>query len=524
MKSYPYSTRLHWHLRWLLLALLCLGALAFTLQPRHEVQAAPVAVDAALVNAASFDQTRVVAPGSIAALFSQNLMSGAPQVAGTLPLPTTLGGLSVKIDGVVAPLFFVSAGQINLQVPNGVDLGTATVEVFSGGSATPIANGTATIAESAPGVFIFDRSIDNQAAALNSDSTPNSNFERYPGSRPEVTTQFVTIYATGIGRTNPLVPDGQAAPGGPLALADGTTTATIGGASAQILYSGLAPGFVGLWQLNVVIPNTLPTNLATDLSIALKSRTSLPTTLAIAKQSEFGTVTGSVVSALNGSGVGGAQVTLETTGGQSGPTRQALTNAQGEYKYFVVGTGDYKLTAAAGGFISSTYAAHIDGGKSNGLPPIPLTAPLAANQYRVVVTWVNGVDLDAHLTGPDTSGSRFHIWWNGETDLKTPATAQFDRDDQTGAGPETITFSVAAGGTYRFSVQDYSNRDLQSSLGFTNALVTVRIFAGNQQVAIVTPPSGGGTLWKVFELNNGQLNVTNQLGDEPDPSNIKVSF
>jgi len=41
---------------------------------------------------------------------------------------------------------------------------------------------------------------------------------------------------------------------------------------------------------------------------------------------------------------------------------------------------------------------------------------------------------------------------------------------------------------------------------------------------VLTPPTGGGTLWKVFELTNGQLNLINQLGDEPDPSNIRILF
>jgi hypothetical protein len=102
-------------------------------------------------------------------------------------------------------------------------------------------------------------------------------------------------------------------------------------------------------------------------------------------------------------------------------------------------------------------------------------------------------------------------------------TAQFDRDDLTGIGPETLTFTPQAG-VYRFSVQNYSNRDLNGSMGFTLAKVSVKVYAGNQQVALVTPPGGGGTLWKVFELNGGQLSVINQLSDEPDPSNIKALF
>ena len=507
-------------LRRLVLTGLSLGLLWFAPGPAPQARASKAAVPLALVNAASYSET--VAPGSIAALFSSNLTNQAPQVAGTLPLPSTLAGLSAKIGGIAAPLFFASASQINLQVPSGVALGTATVEVFFGGSATPVAAGSVTVADSSPGVFTVDTSGKNQASVLNSDYSTNADFDRFPGSRPEASGNFVVIYATGIGRTNPLVGDGQPSPGNPFATSDGPTTVTIGGVSAQVLFSGLAPGFVGLWQINAVLAGSLPTNLATDLAITLKGKGSQPTTLAVANKAELGSVSGAVVSALNGAAVGGAGVTLQKVSG--GAPRQAITTAQGEYRFYVIGTGNYTLAATAAGFIPATQPANIAGGADSTLPPIALTVALAAEQYRVVVAWKSGVDFDAHLTGPSAGGSRFHVWWNGETDLRTPATAQFDRDDQTGAGPETLTFTALASGVYRFSVQDYSHRDFNGSMGFATAQVTVRIYAGNQQVAVLTPPTGGGTLWKVFELTNGQLNLINQLGDEPDPSNIRILF
>src|SRR5678815_328896 len=95
--------------------------IAMQSQPKaaHATAAVPVA-DAALVNAASFDPSRIVAPGSIGALFSSGMTDQAPASATTLPLPTSLAGLSVKIDGITAPLFFASAAQVNLQVPSGV--------------------------------------------------------------------------------------------------------------------------------------------------------------------------------------------------------------------------------------------------------------------------------------------------------------------------------------------------------------------------------------------------------------------
>jgi uncharacterized protein (TIGR03437 family) len=476
----------------------------------------------ALVNAASYDTT--VAPGSIAALFGSGMTAQDSQAAATLPLPTQLAGLRVTIGGQAAPLFFASATQVNLQVPSGVALGTAQIEVFAIGASTPTATGSVQIAESAPGVFTVDSSGRNQAAALNSDSTLNSDFDRFPGSHPETTSNFVTIFATGLGRTNPLVADGAAAPGTNFALATATASVTIGGAASQVLYSGLAPGFVGLWQINAILPATLPTNLATSLRVDLRARQSPETTLAVAKQSEYSNVSGIVLNALTGSPITNAAVTFQPS--SNGKTRAAMTDAAGHFGINVINAGAYQLSAAASGFISASQNVSLAGGISETLPPIALSVPLATSEYRVVISWKSpsSIDLDAHLTGPGASGSRFHVWWNGETDLKEPATARLDRDDLIGSGPETITFTPLASGIYRLSVHNYTDRDTDGSAHLSSSGIVVRVYRGNQQTSVFTAPSGGGTLWKVFEIVNGQLTVLNQLDDEIEPSNIRVSF
>jgi uncharacterized protein (TIGR03437 family) len=502
----------------------CCLAVALYAAPRWKgVQAQGTPTALALVNAASYDTT--VAPGSLGALFSANMTTQALQVATSLPLPTTLAGITVKVNGITAPLLFASAGQVNLQVPSGVAAGTATVEVFNGG-ATPVSAGTVTVADAAPGIFTMSSTGRDQAAVLNSDYSLNADFDLFPGSRPEASGNFVIIYATGVGNTNPLVGDGQAAPGSPLAVATDTTTVTVdagqGGVAAQVLFSGLAPGFVGLWQINAVLPAGLSTNLRTTLRVDLKGRQSYvgtgQPTLAVVNKNEYGNVTGTVVSALSGGAIGNAALAMPV----GGRTRQVATDGQGRYNFYVITPGSYTVTASAAGYLSATQGATIAGGQTTTLAPLALTAPLATSQYRVVVTWQNFIDLDAHLTGP-ASSARFHVWWNGETNLTTPVTAQFDRDDRSGVGPETVTFT-APSGLYRFSVQDYTNRDTDGSTGIAQAGVVVRVFRGNQQVAVYTPPSGGGTLWRVFQINNGTLTAVNTLTNEPDSSNIKVTF
>jgi uncharacterized protein (TIGR03437 family) len=470
---------------------------------------------AALVNAASYE--RRVAPGSIAALFAAN-MTTQTEAAASLPLPTSLGGVSVRVNGVNAPIFFASPNQVNVQIPSGTGAGTAAFEVIRSGST--VASGSVEVAASSPGVFTINSSGTGQAAVLNSDYTLNADFDLFPRSRPEASGSYVVLYATGLGNTNPVVSDGLGAPSSPLAVGVGATTVMVGGRQAQVLYSGLAPGLVGLWQLNVVIPDDLPTNMATSVVIT-KTNVSPETKIAVANKTELASVSGSVVNALNGSAVSNASLQLQS----GSKTRNVTTDANGRYSIFILNPGAYMLTAAATGFISASQNATLTGGSNQTLAPIALTPPLSSSsEYRIVLTWQNGIDLDAHLTGTASGSGRYHIWWNGESDFASPLTAKFDRDDTSGSGPETVTFTVQAGGVYRFSVQNYTDRDSNGSTRLAQFGGTVRVYRGSQQIGLFSSPSGGGTLWKVFEINNGTLSSANQLADEPDPSNIRVSY
>ncbi len=127
------------------------------------------------------------------------------------------------------------------------------------------------------------------------------------------------------------------------------------------------------------------------------------------------------------------------------------------------------------------------------------------------------------MTGPASANSRFHVWWLEPTDLLTPVTTMLDVDGAS-PGPETITFTPAAGATYRFSIHNYTNRDLSGSNGIAQSGIVVRVYSGNQLTRTITAPTGGGTLWKVFEYSGGQLTVVNSMTDEPDSFNIKNSF
>ncbi|OFV95502.1 MAG: hypothetical protein A3H28_15850 [Acidobacteria bacterium RIFCSPLOWO2_02_FULL_61_28] len=107
---------------------------------------------------------------------------------------------------------------------------------------------TITVAAARPAIFSTNQQGTGQGAILNQDSAPNS------AASAAARGSVIQIYATGLGPTNPVVPSGSAAPSSPPAVATNAVTATIGGVTVPAQFAGLAPGFVGLYQVNVEIP------------------------------------------------------------------------------------------------------------------------------------------------------------------------------------------------------------------------------------------------------------------------------
>lgn len=198
-----------------------------------------------VLNAASFTTNFAVAPGAIVAIFGSNLSVGS-EPAPSSPLPTSLGQTSVTFNGVAAPLFYVSPGQINAQVPFSISPGNVTLEV-SRGTMTSTAD-KVSVAAASPGIFIIDQT--NQTGAI-----VHLNGSVVTASAPAVAGEYLSIYCTGLGPLNMPVQSGAAGPTtAPLPQTLSTPAVTIGGTAAVVAYSGLAPGFVGLYQVNVQVP------------------------------------------------------------------------------------------------------------------------------------------------------------------------------------------------------------------------------------------------------------------------------
>jgi uncharacterized protein (TIGR03437 family) len=208
--------------------------------------APPPAIGAGgVVNAASFAAGAALAPGSIVSVFGTNLATSNGNQAG-FPLPTTLANIKLTIGGIDAPLFYAGTGQVNAQLPFELTPGTLSQVVArqipaSGAELDavpqPIVVGTAY-----PGIFIASGT---QGAILNvSNQVVNS-------ANPATAGDIIVIFCTGLGVVTPAATTGQPPSGGTAVV---QPVVTIGGVTAGLQYAGVAPGFVGLYQVNVQVP------------------------------------------------------------------------------------------------------------------------------------------------------------------------------------------------------------------------------------------------------------------------------
>jgi uncharacterized protein (TIGR03437 family) len=189
----------------------------------------------AAVSAASF-ATDSLAPEAIAAAFGTGLAS-ATIAASTTPLPTELAGTRVRVNGVLAPLFFVAPTQVNFLVPPGVLTGNAVIEIVSGD--TTLSRGTVNLASTAPSLFTSNASGTGAPAAVATKDGVNfvavGNVDGSPN--PLDAGDYLVLFGSGVRKAStPAV------------------RITIGGRDAPVLFSGAQGGFAGLDQINTRIP------------------------------------------------------------------------------------------------------------------------------------------------------------------------------------------------------------------------------------------------------------------------------
>jgi uncharacterized protein (TIGR03437 family) len=193
---------------------------------------------AAVVNAANLNVNAPVSPGMIVSVVGSSL-SASTLGAATIPLPNTMANVSATVNGIAAPLFMVSPGQVNVQVPYGVSDSTANVVVT-----TPVGTATSTV----PMTHSFAEIFRGPSGEFFTDAFS------YQWLR-QAASQWVTIWFTGGGAVTPPVKEGTAAPSiPPFPAVAGNVTVTMCGQAAPVWWAGLAPGWVGLYQADIWAP------------------------------------------------------------------------------------------------------------------------------------------------------------------------------------------------------------------------------------------------------------------------------
>lgn len=244
------------------------------------IPAGPFVSISGIADAASFSGP-ALAPGTIASLFGTG-MATTTATATEVPLPVSLGGVTVRLNGIAAPLYFVSAGQINFMIP--WDL--ANQQQVSVTVSTPLGSGSVSAVTSSysPAIFSMNQQGNGQGVVLIANTATVAakagslaGYDCLPAARGE----FLTIYAIGLGPVTNTPASGSPALGSPISSSITAPTATIGGVQATVSFSGLTPGFVGLYQVNVQVPDNAPSGNAVPVAIKVGGVASNTVTIAI---------------------------------------------------------------------------------------------------------------------------------------------------------------------------------------------------------------------------------------------------
>jgi uncharacterized protein (TIGR03437 family) len=248
-----------------------MGAIGDT--PDWAAPLAPAISPGGIVNAASYAAGAAISPGSIVSVFGSFPLYATAQ-APSLPLPASLAGVSVNAGGIPAPLFYAAGSQVNVQIPWEL-AGQARATVTAAAWGQTGAAQTVSLAPFSPGIFSMN------ALGWGQGAIQDGSHRLADSANPVAAGSLVVIYCTGLGAVTNQPPTGFAAPMSPLAETTTKPTVVIGGAPAGVQFSGLAPGLVGAYQVNAMVPNSLATGDAVPITISIGGMTSNTVTMAV---------------------------------------------------------------------------------------------------------------------------------------------------------------------------------------------------------------------------------------------------
>jgi uncharacterized protein (TIGR03437 family) len=236
--------------------------------------------DAGAVSSSAAYQPGATVPGSDPSIFGTG-MTERTTVPAAVPLPLQLDGISVTLNGVPAPLIFVSPTQVNFQTPWEL-LGESTAQVVMriGDTLWPV--GRVQVRPAAPEIFTMSQTGSGQGAILIANTASlAAPAAAYPGSRPVRRGEFVSIFCIGLGPVDDPPLSGAPALAERLARTRHPVQTTMGGVAATVSYSGLAPGFVGLYQVNAQVPETVSAGPAVPVVLEVLGARSNSVTIAV---------------------------------------------------------------------------------------------------------------------------------------------------------------------------------------------------------------------------------------------------
>jgi uncharacterized protein (TIGR03437 family) len=213
-----------------------------------------------------------ISAGTFVAVFSA--VSGISGQTATFPLPTTFNTVKVTFNGVPSPLYYVGPEVITLVAPVALaSVSSARVALTLQGQTGPTE--TTNVASTSPGLFMIDRAA---TAAARHGLRPH---DLVTVADPAVRGETITLYLTGAGPTLPPFFDSEAPPTDVLLPTIAQPAVMVGGVSAKVLFSGLTPGWSGLYFINLEVPKSAPTGSGVSVTVTMGPWTSNRANLAI---------------------------------------------------------------------------------------------------------------------------------------------------------------------------------------------------------------------------------------------------
>jgi uncharacterized protein (TIGR03437 family) len=238
----------------------------------------PLVTPGGIVSAANPVSDAPIAPGQFISIYGINLATSNVSSPAS-SYQTTLAGTQVLLGGVPLPLQFVSSGLINAVVPFGIPINGIQELLIAQNSAYSLPE-TVVVASASPAIFTQDESGQG-AGVIVIYKTNGTVYETSP-TQPASAGDLLLVYCDGLGPVNPASADGAPAPSSPpFATTVSPVTATVGGVPAQVQFAGLAPGYIGVYQVNVTVPSGVSPGSNVPIVLTTSGFSSSPATVTI---------------------------------------------------------------------------------------------------------------------------------------------------------------------------------------------------------------------------------------------------